>query len=423
MRLALLLLLGAVSLPALAQEEDDEAALALADRTLTEPTVRRACIEYAELSAIDTTHSDGSATSTGGRGSFNLRCDGALASGSRWRGVFSDRFDKFWAHGSSARSVNTLKEAYLTYRYDGNVILDMGRINIRQGVAFAYNPTDYFRANAVRAIISIDPETLRDERMGTLMGRVQTLWASGSLTGIFAPQVGAKPNNSSFNPDLGATNGSNRWLLVWSQRLAPRFQPQLSLTGSQHESPRAGVDLTYLANQATVAYLEWSGTRSASNLSRSGYTPVPALSSDKSFRSRLSAGFTYTTSYKLSFTLEYQYDEAAPGDREWTLVRSGPVAPYVRYREYVGAEGELPTRQNVFLYAHWDDVGIARLGLTGFVRFDPYDHSRVSWMEARYHWNHAGIALQWQRNAGDATSDLAPWPVRQTWLALVDYYF
>jgi len=70
-----------------------------------------------------------------------------------------------------------------------------------------------------------------------------------------------------------------------------------------------------------------------------------------------------------------------------------------------------------------DDVGIPHLDLTAFVRFDPYDHSRVTWAEARYHWRHAGLALQWQRRAGDATSDFAPWPVRQSGLALVDYYF
>ena len=62
-------------------------------------------------------------------------------------------------------------------------------------------------------------------------------------------------------------------------------------------------------------------------------------------------------------------------------------------------------------------------GLTAFMRFDPYDHSRLTWAEARYHWEHAGIAVQWQRGTGDAKSDFALWPVRQSWLALVDYYF
>jgi hypothetical protein len=346
----------AVGGPACAQESE-EAALTLADKTSTAPTVARTCIEYAEAAAIET--GDGGARN-GGRASFSVRCDGALAG--RWRGVLSDRFDELWGRGMSSRGVNTLKEAYVSFRPDASILADLGRINVREGVALAYNPTDYFKSNSIRTLISIDPETLRDERMGTLMGRVQTLWASGSLTAIFAPHVDARPNDSTFNPDFAATNGASRWLLLWSQRWFADFQPQISVTGAEHGSPRAGLDLTHLLNNATVGYLEWSDGRSGNSLS---------------------TGLTYTTSVKLSLTLEYEYDET----------------------------GELGARQKVFAYAHWDDAGLARLGLTAFIRFDPSSHSRVVWSEARYHWQHAGVALQWQHDAGSS------------WVALVDYYF
>jgi hypothetical protein len=399
-------------------QESDEAALALADNTRTEPTIQRACMEYAEVAAINTTYSDNKPSRSGGRAAIDLRCDGSFASG--WRGVLSDRLDDFFARGSSAQAVNTLKEAYVSFQHAGGVLVDLGRINVRQGVALAYNPTDYFKANAVRALISIDPGTLRDERMGTLMTRFQALWSSGSLTGILAPRVQAAPNSSTFNPDFGATNARARWLLIGSQRLTQDLQPQFSLTGAEHQSPQAGLNLTYLLNPATVAYLEWSGGRSASNLSQSDYGPPTPR--DTAFHSRLSTGLTYTTSYKLSVTLEYEYDQAAPGDRVWTLVRASPISPYARYREYAAAQGELATRQNVFAYAHWDDVGLARLALTAFARFDPYDCSHLAWAEARYHWPHIDIAIQWQHNAGAATSDLSLWPQHQSWLALIDYY-
>jgi hypothetical protein len=405
-----------LTLPAIAQE-GDEAALALADRTQTEPSVSRPCVEYAEAAATETTYANTMPSSGGGRDSVDIRCDGALSS--QWRAVFSDRFDYFWARGASGQAVNTLKEGYVSFRDSETELFDVGRINVREGVGVAYNPTDYFRGNAVRALISIDPDTLRDQRLGTLMARLQTLWSTGSLTAIVAPRVDAAPSDSTFNPDLGATNSRARWLLVLSQRVASDFQPQLSLTAAEHQSPQAGLNLTYLMNSATVAYLECSSGRSASNLALSGY-PVSGATA---LRSRLSAGFTYTTPYKLSITLEYEYDEAAPAGSEWAVIRSGPVPPYVQYREYAGAQGELAARQNLFSYAHCDDCGVTHLDLTAFVRFDPYDHSRVTWTEARYHWQHAGVALQWQRHAGDATSDLAPWPERQSWLALVDYYF
>jgi hypothetical protein len=433
MRAAWILPMVAACRVALAQQDDDAAALALADRTQMEADTPRTCIEYAEAAATDTTYSNPEPSSAGGRASLNIRCDAAL--GSRWRAVLSDRLDYFWAHGSSAQTVNTLKEAYVSFRDGGTELFDLGRINMREGVGFAYNPSDYFRADAVRAIVSIDPNTLRDERLGTLMARSQTLWSSGSLTALYAPRVSAEPSTSTFSPDLGATNSRSRWALLLSQRLATDFQPQLSLTGTEHQSPQAGLNLTYLLNSATVAYAEWSGGRGPGNLAASGYfggVPTPAtvptaletnLAYTTAFHSRLSTGFTYTTPYKLSVTLEYEYDGAAPSRSDWAAIRNGPVAPYVQYREYAAAQAELAAQQNLFGYAHWDDVGIPHLDLTAFVRFNPYDHSRVTWTEARYHWRHAGVALQWQRRAGDATSDQAPWPVRQSWLALIDYYF
>ncbi len=420
MRAAWVLLILACGRAAIAQEEVKEdvkedseaAALALADHTQAEPSVRRTCVEYGEVAATDTTFSNGMPSSSGGRTSFNVRCDGALAS--QWRAVFSDRFDDFWSEGSAAQAVNTLKEAYLSFSDGGSEMVDIGRINVRQGVGFAYNPSDYFRSDAVRAIVSVDPNTLRDERLGTLMARSQTLWSSGSLTAIFAPRVSAEPNDSTLSPDLGATNRHSRWLLVLSQRLGADFQPQLSLTGAEHQSPQAGLDLTYLLNKATVAFVEWSGGRSVSNL---------AVSGAAAFRSRLSSGLTYTTPYKLSVTLEYDYDGAAPGYDAWAAVRTGPLTPYVQYREYAGAQGELATRQSAFGYVHCDDVGLTHFEVTAFVRLDMEDHSRLTWAEARYHWQHAGLAVQWQRQSGDARSDLAPVPRRQTWLALIDYYF
>jgi hypothetical protein len=420
MRGAWVLLFLALGRPAIAQQDDETAALLLADQTHTEPTAQRACLEYGELAAINTTYSNDMPSGSGGRASFSFRCDVAFAS--QWRAVLSNRFDYFWGQEMPAQALNTLKEAYVSFRDGGAQLFDVGRINVRQGVGFAYNPSDYFRANAVRSVISIDPDTLRDEQLGTLMARSQTLWSSGSVTAMFAPRVSGQPNDSAINPDVGATNGERRWMLILSQRLGGDFQPQLSVAGAEHQAPQAGLNLTYLLNQATVAYVEWAGGRSASNLARSGYYG-PAVSGASAFRSRLSTGFTYTTPFKLSVTLEYEYDGPAPGRDEWNAVRNGPLAPYVQYRQYAAAQGELAARENFFAYAHWEDVGIPHLDLTAFVRFDPYDRSRVIWSEARYHWAHAGVAVQWQRHSGDATSDLAPWPQRQVWVALIDYYF
>ena len=46
-----------------------------------------------------------------------------------------------------------------------------GRINVRNGAALGYNPTDFFRSGALRSVVSIDPNSLRENRLGTVMLR------------------------------------------------------------------------------------------------------------------------------------------------------------------------------------------------------------------------------------------------------------
>src|SRR6185437_16944618 len=98
MRAAWILPIVAACGVAVAQQDDDAAALALADRTHAEADAPRTCIDYAEAAVTDTTSSNPGPSSVGGRASLNIRCDGAL--GRQWRAVFSDRLDYFWAHGS-----------------------------------------------------------------------------------------------------------------------------------------------------------------------------------------------------------------------------------------------------------------------------------------------------------------------------------
>ena len=72
--------------------------------------------------------------------------------------MFADRLDMNRMDGISGnRDINTLKEAYLSWQAQPDRVADLGRINARNGVALGYNPTDYFRAGALRSTVSIDP--------------------------------------------------------------------------------------------------------------------------------------------------------------------------------------------------------------------------------------------------------------------------
>ena len=310
-----------------------------------------------------------------------------------------------------------MKEAYVSWQPRPDRIADAGRINARYGVATGYNPTDYFRASAERSIVSIDPASLRENRMGSAMLRGQALWTDGSLTALYSPKLADHANNGEFSPDFGATNHNNRWLIAVSQKLTDTLNPQWLLDGGTGQSPRLGVNLTGLVNDATVAYLEWSGGRTASLLSQAGLQ-----ADDASFRNRLATGLTYTTASKLSLTFEYEYNGAGLDRGRWDALRRGSPALYGAFRGFAADAQDPPTRQRLFLRAAWQDAMISHLDLTMNVFYDLVDSSRQAWVEARYHWSRVDMALQWQANSGAPGTQFGAMPERRVVQVLVRWY-
>lgn len=349
--------------------------------------------------------------------SLDLYYDAIVKPGLRL--VFSDRIDRTNASGNTKNeTVNSLKEAYLSWHPEGNLIGDIGRINARYGAAFGYNPTDFFRSSALRSITSIDPNSLRENRLGTGMLRTQALLDGGSVTAIYAPKLASTPNDKPFSADFGATNNRDRWLIAGSKQFSENFNPQLMLFGGSGQSVQAGVNLSTLLNQATVGYVEWSG-----GMSQSLYAEALGTNQAKSFRQRVAAGLTYTNAYKMSLTAEVDYNGAGLGKNEWLAL--APMSPtnYFRYRTYAQDRLELPTRTALFLYGTWQNAFVNHLDLKAMVRMNLADRSRLNWIEARYHFTKVDLSLQLQHNGGKAFSEYGGLPQRQKLQTTVTYYF
>jgi hypothetical protein len=413
-----------------AADDDDAAALSLADKTEVKPEQATDWHAFVEGAVGEASRQGPGLALHNNRLSLDVRYDATIAPS--LRGVFADRLDMFRGDEtlpgvSGNQDVNTLKEAYLSWQAAPDRIADLGRINVRNGVASGYNPTDFFRAGAVRSVVSLDPASLRENRLGSAMLRGQALWDSGSLTGIYSPKLTDQPSSAPFSPDWGATNQNDRWQLMLSQKVGDTLTPQWLVSGVSGESPQFGFNLNALLTNATVAYMEWAGGRSASLLAQAGIPPVllpPQLrqGGDSAFRSRLASGLTYTTSSNITLTAEYEYNGAALNQADLAALARSPAA-YALYRAFAATVQDPPTRQGLFLYALWQDAGIKNLDLTAFVRHDGEDHSRLQWAEARYHWPHVDVALQAQLNNGTQASDYGALPQRRLLQALLRYYF
>ncbi len=407
----------------------DEDALNLADKTTIVTEQASEWKAFVEGAFGGATLQGESAQQRGERLSFDVRGDKSFAPG--WSAVLADRVDFDRAEsvagatpsstatiGSSNKNINTLKEAYVSWQIRPDLIADLGRINIRSGVGFGYNPTDVFRAGALRSIVSIDPASLRENRQGSDMLRGQALWGSGSFTTLYSPKLANQPSSAGFSLNTGATNAHDRWQMALSQKLLGEFAPQFLLSGGTGQSPQTGINATTLIGNSTVAFVEYAGGRAPSL--RAQALQLPA---DNAFRTRLASGLTYTTASNVSLTFEYEYNGAAPNQAGWNALRAGSPRVYGAYRNYVSNAVDLPTRQALFAYASWSDAFIKRLDLTALVRYDALDSSRLHWFEARYHWARSELALQWQRNIGAPFSDYGAIPQRTIWEVVGRYYF
>ncbi len=411
----LLLLLAAAALPALA--DDDAAALSLADQTATTAEQAGDWRVYSEAALRESRRQGAGLARHDTRLSLDARLDTTLAPG--WRAVFADRLDLNRGDGISGNNdVNTLKEAYVSWQAQPDRVADLGRINVRNGAAMGYNPTDYFRVGALRSVVSLDPASLRENRLGSAMLRGQTLWEGGSLTALYSPKLDDRPSAAVFSPDLGATNQRARWLMAFSQKLSDVLNPQWLLYGGAGQSAQVGLNLTALPNDATVAYIEWSGGRSPSLATQALMRP-----DDTAFRSRVSTGLTYTTPGNVALTAEYEYNGAGLDRTGWNALRRGSPSAYGIYRGFASNVQDPATRHNLFLYAFWQDALVQHLDLTAMVRNDLVDHSRLQWLEARYHWTRVDVALQTQLNTGQAGSDYGASVDRRIWQVLLRFFF
>jgi hypothetical protein len=285
-----------------------------------------------------------------------------------------------------------LREIYLSVEPRPREYFDAGRINVKSGVALGFNPTDFFKARAVIDPLTADPRALREDRLGTLMVRGQHIGEAGSVSVVYAPRV-ADPAplgenvDRGFSPLFGRTNSTERWLVKTSVRLADGVNPEALLYRANGEV-RLGLNVTQSVGQSSVVYLEWAGGRR-----RAIEDEALALEGEKHFRNQAAVGASYTTASKVTFNLEYHYNEAGFSDADWNrwFAAGAGRAPSSRLtrqlwlvRAYAADRQEPLQRNAVFLRVDWVDAFVPKLELTGFALADARDGSTLLQLEANY---------------------------------------
>ena len=370
---------------------------------------------YAEAALGRVDQRYGLATANSRRLSLDLVASSSLGGG--WRAVLSDRLDHFRpVDAGSPDTLNSLREAYVSWQQEGGgLIAEVGRINLRNGPAYGFNPTDYFRDGALRAVTTADPFALRENRLGVVMLRAQRLWASDTVSLALAPKLADAPSSQGLSLDLGATNAHNKALASWSHRFSDRVNTQLLWFSEAGRGSQLGASATALLSDSLVGHVEWSRGRNPGLL---------AASDTPNASQQWAAGLTFTAPSGLALTAEYAYNGGAPDRAAWDkLAASGGAPALLDYLNTNQTHQDNASRGAWLLYVSQKSVGTKNLDLAGLVRINADDHSRLTWLELRYHFGQADAAVQWQTSQGSALSEYGVLPYRQSLQLLGTWYF
>lgn len=367
----------------------------------------------------------GSRTRSGSSAQVTSRLALDVAMGFRlthqWRATLSDRLVILDPPGlaNDHRVVNSLREAYVSWSAeDGEMLFEAGRVNVRNGPAYGYNPTDFLRAGTLRSVTTYDPAALRENRLGTFMVRAQRLLGSQTFALALAPKLAKKPDDGSFSLDLGSTNDANRVLGVWSAKLSERINTQALFYSEQGRGRQLGISATALFGDSVVAYAEWARARDVKLINM-----LRADTTAKIGAQRWASGLTLTLPAKTSLTLEYGYNGFGLNEFEW---RFASVAGRDAFAQLLGlnqGRQEQFSRQAWTIHASKQGAIWRSLDVSALLRYNMSDHSYLGWIEARHHWHGVDVAVQLHRAGGKPISEYGVLAVMSSVQALVTWYF
>nr|HPG31721.1 hypothetical protein [bacterium] len=313
---------------------------------------------------------------------------------------------------SSAIVNNDINELYLSYNINSLNTFEAGRINVKNGAAIGFNPTDYLKIYAGNEKVSDDPIVLRENRLGVLMARFQNINKFGSFSVIAVPHVNTRrekflTTRGSFPLNLNKTNSSEKYLFKLETNIFNNIQPEI-LYLYERDKSGFGANISTAIGDNIIAYAEWSGKKTYNILMETilkycydygisqdlPKTYLPDFIKKKKFKNQLSAGFSFAEKkYKRSTFIEYHYNENGLEKNYLKYITESPyyndVSPYFNelylYQAYyylfwaardnVNNLMEPYSKHQIFARNQWNEAFVNKLNLITMFQYNILDKS------------------------------------------------
>lgn len=318
-----------------------------------------------------------------------------------------------------ARS-GALQEFYARWTPSAAASLQIGRINIREGSAFSFNPVDVYRSDSVKMFVHPSPLVTRESRQGTFGLRGQWNYAGGSASLTYSPKLGTPDSpytrSRAWGLDATLTNPAHSALAVWSHSFSDAVNAKLLAFKASDGRWQLGSSGSALVSNALTLHFEAAQGRMLSAQSMLGNAPQTATGR------QWALGGTWTIG-QWSWTLEHAYNGLAMSGAGFAGALAG--APAGAYGYLVASERlqTLAPRRQWFLYVSRPDLFMPRLDFKAFVSQNPHDHGATFWLEARKRFTDWDLSYQWLATTGSQRSMSGVLPARHIHQLVLSHYF
>lgn len=293
-----------------------------------------------------------------------------------------------------------VQELALTTRATDWLDVDVGRINVRNGVATGFNPTDWFKVNSLVTADSFDVVDRREDRLGTFVVQSVLHSEAGVLQAGFRPEIESHGGDWTSDRDvigLGLDRTNPRSALY--AKYTPTLGQNLSVTAGtllEREQPGLGFEASAALSDELVVFAEWFGQwrrdLAGEAFARGDLNGDAAAglgnAGGRSFQNQLAVGATWSLPFgmvgneDIALTAEYHFNQAGLSgsqlDQWFDAFEDEEASPGELWstRGLAGVRQEPLTQHQLFFRFAWTDVtDDIDLGAIAFV--SPQDGSAL----------------------------------------------
>lgn len=306
--------------------------------------------------------------------------------GDQLRLTLSNRLEWLAVNTGQSSVRNALREAYLSVGVGDSAFVDVGRINVRSGVGLGFNPSDWLREGVSLPQTTQNPASQRENRLGTGMLKVQTVQDWGAAHVALIPHLARRPDEESpYGLDFGRTNEDP----ALHVRVAPKVNERISVDmlayARRGRQPQWGLNTTAVLSDALIAHLEWSaGVREGLG--------APSQQRSRSLHHRVATGLSWTAPNGAVLAMERHLATDALSRDDWDTWRestaNATAARLGQLRNERSALQDPLVRDAWFFRVAMN--GLMRdpdIDVSGFLRLNPHDHSRLWQLDGSWHAN------------------------------------